>query len=57
MEIVQIMFPLYSKRSSKMELPYKEGNVLFNDALNTFYSRLYCYTNARGLNVACSFIL
>ena len=22
-------------------MPYKEGNVLFNDALNTFYLRLY----------------
>ena len=28
-------------RQEEMEVGRKEGNVLFNDALNTFYLRLY----------------
>ena len=30
---------------AKLEFFWKEGNVLFNDALNTFYLRLYGVTH------------
>ena len=31
----------------------KEGNVLFNDALNTFYLRLYGVRPAKHLSIGC----
>ena len=40
--------PSYGARHAKLSLQYatrKEGNVLFNDALNTFYLRLYGVTH------------
>ena len=48
-----------------MYLEYKEGNVLFNDALNTFYLRIYGIRhmvkdhsdNERGNHIGYSFQL
>ena len=36
------MVKFKDKSNVRIILINKEGNVLFNDALNTFYLRLYC---------------
>ena len=37
------------KQVEETDIDHKEGNVLFNDALNTFYLRLYGVThNGKG---------
>ena len=40
-EHCKFKFPQYFSLISSVASPRKEGNVLFNDALNTFYLRLY----------------
>ena len=37
----QFMMEIYYQSEQIAEIGRKEGNVLFNDALNTFYLRLY----------------